>query len=114
MKRQQYQRQKNRKKLGRRIGLFTIGFLCFIAVALLSLRIYAQVAGAPTLTVPKASIFLDSSNNPIGDYFTEERRYWTELKDISPYLLDATVAVEDKDFYAHSGFHFGLLPQEYN
>lgn len=109
MKRQQYQRQKNRKKLGRKIGLFTIGFLCFIAVALLSLRIYAQVAGAPPLTVPKASIFLDSSNNPIGDYFTEERRYWTELKDISPYLLDATVAVEDKDFYAHGGFDYSRI-----
>lgn len=86
-----------------------IGLLCAIAVSFLSLRIYAQVAGAPPLTVPKASIFLDSQNNPIGDKFTEERRYWTELKDISPYLIDATIAVEDKDFYEHRGFDYSRI-----
>ena len=86
-----------------------IGFICAVAVSFLSLRIYAQVAGAPPLTVPKASIFLDSQNNPIGDKFTEERRYWTELKDISPYLIDATIAVEDKDFYEHGGFDYSRI-----
>ena len=78
-----------------------IGFICAIAVTLLSLRIYAQVAGAPPLTVPKASIFLDSQKNNIGDHFVGERRYWTDLDDISPYLIDATVSVEDKDYYNH-------------
>ena len=109
MKRQQYKKQKNRKKFGKKIFLFTIGFICAVAVALLSLRIYAQVAGAPPLTVPKASIFLDHQNNQIGDYYTGERRYWTELKDISPYLIDATVAVEDKDFYEHGGFDYSRI-----
>ncbi|AWE06258.1 penicillin-binding protein [Lysinibacillus sp. 2017] len=109
MKRQQYIKQKNRKKFSRKLGLLMIGFICAIAVTLLSLRIYAQVAGAPPLTVPKASIFLDSDNNQIGDYFTEERRYWTDLEDISPYLVDATVAVEDKDFYNHGGFDYSRI-----
>ncbi|MGN7476896.1 transglycosylase domain-containing protein [Solibacillus silvestris] len=109
MKRQQYQKRKNRKKRGKRIGLAIIAFLSFFAVTLLSLRIYAQVAGAPPLTVPKASIFLDSNHNQIGDYFAEERRYWTELDEISPYLVDATVAVEDKDFYDHGGFDYSRI-----
>lgn len=95
--------------MGKKLGLLTIGFICAVAVTLISLRIYAQVAGAPPLTVPKASIFLDSQNNQIGDYYTEERRYWTELKDISPYLIDATVAVEDKDFYEHGGFDYSRI-----
>lgn len=102
-------KQKNRKKLSRKIGLVTIAFICAFAVALLSLRIYAQVAGAPPLTVQKASIFLDNSNNQIGDYYTNERRYWTELKDISPYLVDATVAVEDKDFFNHGGLDYSRI-----
>lgn len=109
LNRQQYQKKQNRKKLGKKIGLTAIAFLCFIAVTLLSLRIYAQVAGAPPLTVPKASIFLDNDNNQIGDYFTEERRYWAEYKDISPYLIDATIAVEDKDFFSHGGFDYSRI-----
>lgn len=109
MKRQQFFKHKKRRKFSKKLGLFTIGLFCAVAISLLSLRIYAQVAGAPPLTVPKASIFLDSQNNPIGDRFTEERRYWTELKDISPYLIDATVAVEDKDFYKHSGFDYSRI-----
>ncbi|MEG0384599.1 MAG: PBP1A family penicillin-binding protein [Solibacillus sp.] len=109
MKRQQYFKHKKRRKFSKKLGLFMIGLFCAVAVSLLSLRIYAQVAGAPPLTVPKASIFLDSQNNTIGDYFTEERRYWTELKDISPYLIDATVAVEDKDFYEHGGFDYSRI-----
>lgn len=102
-------KKQNRKKLGKKIGLTAIAFLCFIAVTLLSLRIYAQIAGAPPLTVPKASIFLDNDNNQIGDYFTEERRYWAEYKDISPYLIDATIAVEDKDFFSHGGFDYSRI-----
>lgn len=109
MKRQQYKKRKKRKSFVKKIGLFMIALLCFFAVMFLSLRIYAQVAGAPPLTVPKASIFLDSDNNQIGDYFTEERRYWTDLDELSPYLIDATVAVEDKDFFEHSGFDFSRI-----
>lgn len=109
LKRQQYKKQKSRRRFGKRIGLVAIALLCFFAVTFLSLRIYAQVAGAPPLTVPKASIFLDSDNNQIGDYFTEERRYWTEYEDISPYLIDATIAVEDKDFLLHGGFDYSRI-----
>lgn len=89
--------------------LVAIGTVSAIIVAFLSLRVYAQIAGAPTLSVPKASIFLDSQNNKIGDYYTEERRYWVSLDDISPYLAEATIAVEDKDFYEHNGFDYSRI-----
>src|SRR5690606_23584226 len=55
------------------------------------------------------SVFLDSNGHQIGDYFTSERRYWTEIDEISPYLLEATVAVEDKDFYDHNGFDYSRI-----
>ncbi len=80
-----------------------------MAVGLLSLRIYAQIAGAPPLIIPKASVFLDSHGNKIGDYYTEERRYWIELEEMSPYLKEATIAVEDKDFYSHHGFDISRI-----
>lgn len=109
MKRQQYIKMRKRKKWTRFSGLFTIALISAIAVTLLSLRIYAQVAGAPSLTVPKASIFLDSQGNQIGDYYVNERRYWTSLDDMSPYIIDATIAVEDKDYYKHNGFDYSRI-----
>ena len=32
-----------------------------------------------------------------------ENRVWVDLEDISPYVIDAFIAVEDKDFYEHKG-----------
>lgn len=109
MKRQQYFRKKARQKRTHKLALTFVGLVSFFAVIFISLLIYAQVAGAPALTVQKASIFLDSQDNQIGDYYTEERRYWTNLDDISPYLVDATIAVEDKDFYTHNGFDYSRI-----
>ena len=31
---------------------------------------------------------------------------WVTLKDISPYLINATIAIEDKNFYKHQGFDY--------
>lgn len=109
MKRQQFKRQLKKQKWTRIALLTFISIISAVAVAFISLRIYAQVAGAPALTVPKASIFYDSQDNQIGDYYTEERRYWTSLDNMSPYLIDATVAVEDKDFFDHNGFDYSRI-----
>ena len=35
-----------------------------------------------------------------------ENRIWVDLEDISPYVIDAFIAVEDKDFYEHKGVNF--------
>jgi len=104
MDRRSYQRKIRRKKRKRRITFYSIVFLCAFIVALGGLRLFAQIAGAPPLTIPKATVFLDRNGHQIGDHFTDERRYWKELDEISPYLIEATIAVEDKDFYRHHGF----------
>ena len=61
-----------------------------------SLRLYAQITGAPSLSVPKASVFLDKDGKQIGDRFSAERRYWVGLDEISPFLIDAVIATEDQ------------------
>ena len=109
MDRRSYQRHIRRKKKIRNIAFYLIAFLCAIVVSFVGLRIYAQVAGAPPLIITKASVFLDRNGNQIGDYFTAERRYWKELDEISPYLIEATIAVEDKDFYQHNGFDYSRI-----
>lgn len=109
MKRKSYQRKQKRVKRTRKALTLFIAFASAIVVGFVALRIYVQVAGAPPLTVPKASIFLDANENQIGDHFTSERRYWVDLDEMSPYLTKAVVAVEDKDFYKHSGLDFSRI-----
>lgn len=109
MKRENYRRQRKRKKWLKYTAFTAIAAVSAVIVGLITLRVYAQIAGAPPLTVPKASVFLDSNGNRIGDYYSSERRYWVELDDISPYLVDATVAVEDKDYYEHNGFDYSRI-----
>lgn len=109
MNRRSYRRKKKRLKTFKRIAFFSIAFVCAMVVSFVGLRLYAQIAGAPPLIIPKASVFLDRNGHQIGDYFTSERRYWKELDEISPYLIEATIAVEDKDFYEHNGFDYSRI-----
>ena len=56
--------------------------------------------------MPKASVFLDKNGKQIGDRFSAERRYWVDLDEMSPFLIDAVIATEDKNFYKHNGFDY--------
>ena len=106
MNRQEYKKMRSRKKWTKTIVITFVSIITLIAVTLLSLRIYAQVAGAPSLNVQTASIFYDQNGEQIGDYYSNERRYWTSLDNISPHVINATIAVEDQNFYKHNGFDF--------
>ena len=106
MQRTDYVKNKKRRVFWRRLSLLTLTALTAALTLFGALRLYAQITGAPSLSVPKASIFLDEGGNQIGDKFTAERRYWVGLDEISPFLLDAVIATEDKNFYNHNGFDY--------
>lgn len=50
------------------------------------------------------TIYDRSGSVDLYDVFVDEKRKFTPLSEMSDYLKQATVAVEDKDFYEHSGF----------
>lgn len=83
------------------IKLFVI--LLFLGIFLISgLYLYAKMS--PKIDINKTgSYYLYDINNEI--YFqgngTSE---WASLNEISKYVIDATIIIEDKDFYSHSGF----------
>ena len=109
MGRAQYRKKTIRSKRMKKIRLLgVIASSAFIG-ALITLRIYAQIVGAPIIQVPVASAFLDDQGNSIGDRYVEQRRFWVSLDKMSPFLMDATVAVEDQDFYKHSGFDYSRI-----
>lgn len=47
---------------------------------------------------------LDRNGKPLYDIFDNERRTPININDMPAYLKQATVAIEDKNFYSHSGF----------
>lgn len=80
------------------IVLFVLFLLCCVG-----LYIYAKMT--PKLSIKSANSFYLYDNNkelfsgdPNGD--------WISLPDISPHVVDATLAIEDKNFYRHPGFDF--------
>ncbi|MDS9472322.1 transglycosylase domain-containing protein [Sporosarcina pasteurii] len=106
MQRTVYVKQKKRRLFLRRIILLTVTALTAMITMYGGLLLYAQITGAPSLSVPKASVFLDQDGKVIGDHFAAERRYWVELDEISPFLIDAVVATEDRHFHSHHGFDY--------
>ncbi|MEK5067267.1 transglycosylase domain-containing protein [Sporosarcina sp. FSL K6-1508] len=106
MRRTVYVKKKKRRTTLRRLLLLIVTMMMAALTVFLSLRLYAQITGAPSLSVPKASVFLDKNGKQIGDRFSVERRYWVSLDEMSPFLIDAVVATEDKNFYNHNGFDY--------
>lgn len=97
------------KKRHLRMKRFLLGMITAISAALTiygGLLLYAQMTGAPSLSVAKASVFLDENGKVIGDYAQSERRYWVDLDKMSPFLIDAAIATEDQKFYSHNGFNY--------
>lgn len=58
-----------------------------------------------------STVILDREGEEVlFDLYTDENRKFTPLEEIPEYLQQATVAVEDKDFYKHQGFDImGML-----
>lgn len=55
-------------------------------------------------TVPESTKIYDRNNQLLYEVHGEVKRTLVQLNAISDYAKHATVAVEDKDFYSHSGF----------
>jgi 1A family penicillin-binding protein len=51
-----------------------------------------------------SSKILDRNGKVLYDIYTDQNRTPVDIKDVPQYLKEATVAVEDKNFYKHQGF----------
>src|SRR5690348_10788758 len=85
------------------IFISLIGMVCML-ILFLGILGYAKILGAPPLAVPQSTLFFSDDGTLIGESNSGQKRYWVSLNDISPDLVDATVSIEDKNFYHHHGF----------
>lgn len=54
---------------------------------------------------------LDRNGEVLYDIYTDERRTPVKIEDVPEYLKQATVAVEDKNFYNHPGYDLTAYPR---
>ena len=79
----------------------SIVFLLFIGIFT-----YAKILGPPALAVPQSTLYYGDDGSVIGESHNGQKRYWVKLNQISPYLIDATLSIEDQHFHEHNGFDF--------
>jgi membrane peptidoglycan carboxypeptidase len=106
-----------RKKSGRRKKLL---FLTYLATAVLVLNIlglvgvtllfaiFARELPNPDQLLERTSElstrYYDRNNNLIFEQYGEKNRTLVKFADIPPYIIHATLATEDANFYIHKGF----------
>ncbi len=78
------------------IGLFILG----------NIGVYTYAKLSPKIEIKNANSFMlfDSDNEVF--FQGSGSREWISLDDISPYLIEATINTEDKNFYKHIGFDY--------
>lgn len=88
------------KFLYKTILFLTISF----TVIILCLYVYAYFSPKITLNSANAIFMYDNQGELI--FQTNNNKKWVNLNDISPDLKDATISIEDKNFYNHFGFDY--------
>ncbi len=90
------------KKYFKRFMKFTFFSGIFFIILIIGAYTYAHLS--PRIEINGANSLAIFDDN--GEVFFQGSgsKKWVELKDISPNLIHATIAAEDKNFYKHKGF----------
>ena len=89
---------KKRKKILKTLSSIFLVFLTFH----IGLYLYCYITPKLEVNQDQSYYLYDSDNHLIFD----DSEDWISLDKISPYLVDATIYTEDKNFYRHLGFDY--------
>lgn len=81
----------------------TAAFTLFILI-LAGTLIFLRTQSLPVTAISQTSQMLDLHGNVIDTFHAGENRRSVQLSDISHYVIEATLAIEDRRFYDHRGF----------
>ncbi|WP_353625808.1 transglycosylase domain-containing protein [Bacillus sp. JCM 19041] len=96
----QRKRFKRTKQLFRFILLSTI----LVTISIIALLSYTRMQGPPPMDLAINTQFLAADGSVIGNEEAGQNRLSIPLQAMSPYLPQATIAIEDRKFYSHYGF----------
>jgi 1A family penicillin-binding protein len=113
-----YQKIKRIKLLSKIAFLGFWGILLSVFIFIFLFIWYARELPSPDKVVRNegfATKIYDRNEKLLYDVYENQRRTPVELNDVPLYLRQATISVEDKDFYTHGGFDpKGYFRQIYN
>ncbi|MBD2871612.1 transglycosylase domain-containing protein [Paenibacillus arenilitoris] len=75
-----------------------------VVLVLAGTLIYLRTQSLPAASISQTSQMLDLHGNVIDTFHAGENRRSVPLSSISHYVVDATLAIEDRRFYEHRGF----------
>lgn len=90
-------------------AIATVFFLGLVGLTLLTAFLFAWYAkdlpqpDKVNRTQGFSTVILDRNGEPLYDVYEDQNRLPVKWEDIPQYLKDATIAVEDKDYYKHQG-----------
>ena len=91
-----------KKKKSKKWLFIIIGIIFFFVIIYFGIYLYARVQ--PKLPITGANGYHLYDIN--GDTYTASSEESVSLKDISKHLINATISIEDKNFYKHQGFDY--------
>lgn len=106
------------KRLSRVAKVSFFGVLVFFVLIFVVITVFSVNLPSPEKIVRQEGFstkILDRNGKILYDIYSNEKRTPVPLKDIPLYLRQATVSIEDKNFYQHKGFDpTGYLRAVYN
>ncbi|WP_026702664.1 transglycosylase domain-containing protein [Salibacterium aidingense] len=70
---------------------------------------FAFLLKPPPIQVEQSTVFYGADHSVIGEHHNGQQRYWEDLENMSPYLVQAAIAIEDREFYEHNGFDLSRI-----
>jgi penicillin-binding protein 1A len=86
------------------LGVGLLGIVSFFFGMMMAItQDLPQLEAKKEFATAQNSVVLDDQGNKIGTLLNNNRRILSESGDISPYMKQAAVAIEDRRFYEHNG-----------
>lgn len=89
-------------KILKKLIKITSFILFILIIGYVGLYIYAKYTTKLVIKNLNQHLIYDTNNEIIKDLSES----WISLEEISPYVINATIAIEDKKFYEHHGFDY--------
>jgi penicillin-binding protein 1C len=103
------------KYYGLKLRYFVVGFLFCVVFVLIPFSLYTFLASLPNpklltqRSFPQTTKIFDRSGKLLYQIYANENRTLVPLSSIPKNLINATIAIEDKDFYTNPGFDINAI-----
>jgi len=88
------------------LGILTTFLILFFYQSYLFVKSLPSPSAIGKLNYPLSTHLYDRNGKLLYEIYREQNRTPIKLKELPPYVYQATIAIEDKDFYKHQGISF--------